>query len=187
MNTTEVPRLKPAYSKLLVSVLMASLVVLALGLWKAPGASASTAYPPTDPCSTFSVSGGSLVPGSTVTASGSGFTGGQPGTLSLDSSAVGSFTTGGSGSFATPLTVPSDLSVGTHQVQVTVGAESCRLGLVVKSTTGTTTSSGSSAITKTGSSGLAFTGFAAITFATIGGLIVMAGLMFLLIGRRRRV
>jgi hypothetical protein len=194
MSNATGSRLGRTKSKLLIGLLLSALAALVMSIWSAPGASADTAYPPppTDchlKMGIVAVNGQyALSPGQTFTVSGDGFNPGASVEIDLYSTPVqvGSTTTTASGTFNTTVTIPQNIATGSHQLEFSSDGDVCAQGNLYY---GSTSSSGGISATgdpTSGSGGLAFTGFATLTAATVGGLVLLSGLLFLLLGRRRR-
>jgi len=175
----------------LIAALLLTVTAGAMSLWATsasaesttPSTSASAAYPPPAPC-TLTVGTVNLSPGQSALVTGSDFTPNTNVTLSLDTPAtvLGTAMTDGSGDLNTTVKMPTTLTAGPHQIIASANNSSCQIGAsyTAPSTPPTTPPSG-------GSDGdLAFTGFAAITAAILGGLLLIGGLTFQLVGRRRR-
>ncbi len=172
-----------------VSTIALSVLLSGAGLLFASSASAvdtspTVAYPPPPSCS-LTVGSVDLAPNQSVNVSGDDFTPNTPVTLTLDSSAtvLGTFTSDSAGKLTAAVTMPSTLTAGSHQIIASANNLSCQIGASDTAVTTSTTPPSSN----TDFSGLAFTGFAAITVAVLGGLLLIGGLAFQLIGRRRRV
>jgi hypothetical protein len=148
-----------------------------VGLSFAANASADpSAYPPSTGCS-VSTSNRSVSPGDSLTVTGSGFPAGTSVRLTLESGqALGTVHTDSQGSFSTRLTIP----VGVSQHDRVVAASS--------STTCSFdwTTSTPPAPAQTSASQTAYTGFAAITATVIAFALVAGGVLFVVVGRRRR-
>lgn len=162
---------------------------LAIALITFGASSASAAYPPgTTPVLTASAS--IVTPGGTLTLSGSHFSG----TVSLvgHSAPVDLGTTeasGPNGAFTKTVTITAaDFPVGDHYIEAT-GADgdsaTVSFSVVATASTGGTGSGSSSGSGSTGG-GLASTGVAVLSIGGFGVLLLIAGGIVLMAGKRRK-
>jgi hypothetical protein len=197
-------------SLLLVSV---ALVVGMSSHGRAAAAASNNTYPPTQGCALSSTN--AAAPGANVSVTGSGYPDNGVVTLSVQPNhRMGSVQTDDTGSFTDTITIPASLRTGSQQVVASSGSESCSIGLrygvsglSANQTTNRTTNqannassapvSGSSntntpaAASGSNSGGsnsgaLAFTGFPALTAMAVATALLAGGLLFVMLGRRRK-
>jgi hypothetical protein len=160
----------------LVLLLLASGLAL-LGLSLGATASADPAYPPSTGC-TVSTSDRSVAAGDTVTVSGSGFPASTSVGLTMQSGqSLGSVNTDSHGGFSTQVTIPANAAPHDR---------------IVAMSSSTTCSFDPNTATppappQTPGSQTATTGFAAITATVIAVALLAGGVLFVALGRRRRV
>lgn len=160
-----------------VVLLLVLSALAALGLSFGANASADpSAYPPSTGC-TVSTSDQSVAPGAGVTITGSGFPASSSVQLTMQSgAAVGTVQTDSQGSFSTHVTIPAS-ATSNDRVVAAAGSTTCSFGL-------NAASHGTPPQTPNGST--AYTGFAAVTASVIALALLAGGVLFVVIGRRRR-
>ncbi len=163
-------------NRLVLLLIVSGLALLGLSF----GASASadpTAYPPSTGC-TVSTSNRSVSAGGSLTVTGSGFPAGTSVRLTLQSGqALGTVHTDSQGSFSTRVTIPSGVSQHDRIVAV-ASSTTCSFDW---------TTATPPAPPQTPGSQTAYTGFAAITATIVAFTLLAGGVLFVVIGRRRRV
>ena len=157
----------------------------------------TNAYPPPTPCAT-SVLTGTFEPGATLEIQSTGFTPNGEAEILLHSKTVDLLDTkaDSSGTIVATVHIPSDLAAGQHSLEVKMPSRTCSLTLT--NDKGVDASSASRGVdasktqrsqppaTSTSSQGLAFTGFSAITSLIVVVALIGGGVLFLVLGRRRR-
>ena len=148
-----------------------------LGMSFGAGASANPAYPPSTSC-TVSTSDHSVSPGDSLTVTGSGFPANTSVALTMQSGqALDTVRTDGQGSFTTHVTIPAG------------APEHDRIVAASSSTTCSFNPNATTPITppqQQSSSPTAITGFAAITASAVALALLAGGVLFVVLGRRRR-
>lgn len=157
------------------------LVVLAgavLGL----GLAASPAYAYPVEVAPLPAPTGSLTPGGTITLGGGGFEAGATVTITVQSAVIvlGADTADGQGVFSASVTLPTNLSAGTHTLRASGAAAGG--GVLVLTRTFTVSGSDSS-----GGDELPTTGYPTGLLATASGSVLLVGLGVAGIGIRRRL
>jgi LPXTG-motif cell wall-anchored protein len=165
---------------------IAKLGILVGALLVAPvvGASAvagAQEYPPA--ACTVGTSQVSVAPGQTITVSISGFAASTPVNLSLDGQALGSLTTDSSGAGSATVTIPNNVSAGTHTLSAS--GKSTVGGDCDPSTTVTVTGAAAGAGRAAPTGRLAVTGSDSLPLLWIGVAVLTVGAA-LVIGARRR-
>jgi len=161
-------------------------VVVALGLVAVASMQASASadpYPPNSGCA-ISTSDTTVQGGSTLTIAGSGFPVNSTVHLAVHSAApvgLGSVRTDAQGSFADTVTIPSSITGGDHRIVASSGSTTCSFDPFATNTAKTVNIS-----QNTANNGTAYTGFAAVTATVIALALLGGGLLFLVLGRRRR-
>jgi hypothetical protein len=159
---------------------MVVLILVGIATLAAP-ASAGPGYPPSRGC-TISIGDLTVTSGGHVTVIGSGFRPAQRVVLTIHSpqpTYLDTVTTDASGAFRAAEQVPSTLSPGAHHFVAESPSATCSLDPTIGQVTPPTP-------TVHASGGLAFTGFAAVGTAVVGALLLAGGVLFVLVGRRRR-
>lgn len=170
--------------------LLATVAIMALAT-----GTAFAQYPPPAGGGT-TVSDATVAPGESLTVSGSGWQSGSTVTMTLFSDPVGLGTAAvsGDGTFSAQVEIPSSVSPGTHELQVSgTGADgqprttSTRLVVLGAQggASGSASGSGASGSAGSGSSGLAETGRGAGTTAALALALLAVGGGVLLAARRR--
>lgn len=159
--------------------LFAALLMACGVLLISAGTASANPYPPTSGC-TVSVSDQSVTAGQTTTVTGSGFAANHSVGLTVGGASLGSATTDGNGSFSTTVTMPSSLAAGRHQIVAHAASQTCSFTLA--STAGVD----SVQVTRNDGGSTAFTGVAVLTWSVVAVALLASGLLFVVIGRRRR-
>lgn len=133
---------------------------------------------------TLSVSTQTPVAGGHLTVTGTGFVNGTPVTVTLHSAVVtlGSATPDASGNFSLSVTLPSNVT-GTHTIVASGPAANDTASVTITIGTG----SGTGGPTSGSGGGLSATGVAVISIGSVGVLLLGAGGLMLLFGRRRKL
>lgn len=131
-----------------------------------------------------------VVPGQTITVSGTGCAAGSRVTTSFDSTVLGTTAATSAGTFSLQVTIPSSATLGNHQINSTCGALTLSSNIRVQSasSTGGTSTGGTAGTTgTTGGTGgaLARTGVSTTPFLQVGFLLLAAGGAFLAVARTR--
>lgn len=149
-----------------------------LGSAFAATASADPAYPPATNC-TVSSSDRSVTPGSSIAITGSGFAANTTVALTLQSGeSLGSVHTDAQGSFTTSVTIPSGAAAH-DRIVANAASTTCSFDpneVVVPP----------APQNQTPSTPTALTGFAAVTASVIAVALLGGGVLFVVLGRRRR-
>ena len=144
---------------------------------------------PTGP--TLTLSATTVARGQTIGSSVAGFDAGTTGIITIASveQQIGSFTMPASGAATTSITIPTNITLGSHTVfargTVAGQAGSASQGVTVVAEGSTISNSGSSSSTS-GGSNLARTGIVAVPIALVGGGLVLGGLALKRTGKRSK-
>lgn len=177
---------------MLATALTGALAILALGVTAAsaePSTTPTNAYPPPSPCAT-SVLTGTFAPGATLEIESTGFTPNAPAEIWLHSTPVllSSSHSDATGTITATVHIPADLTPGQHTLEVKMPSRTCSLALTSNQgvEASNTARNQPSVSPDTSSHSLAFTGFSAITSLAVVVVLLVSGLVFLVLGRRRR-
>jgi hypothetical protein len=140
-----------------------------------PTPTPSSSYPPPTKTPDIQTSTTSGPPGSSVTVAGEDFSKNCGVTVRFDNTTIGQTTTNSSGDFSTSVKIPTDATVGVHDLTASDNCSTMVLG--EKFTVTAPVSSGSN---------LPFTGFVFYPLLAGGALLVLAGVGLIFAGRRRR-
>lgn len=161
---------------------------LAVAAFVAPAAASADPYPPTGGCSLSSnqqISGGG-----SITIIGSGFP--DNGTVHLGvhsgNVSLGTVRAGADGSFTDTVTIPTSVTGTHHQVVASSGGVTCSFSPFAGANAnvgGASVHQGVDSI-HAGTSGTASTGFHTLTASLLAVVLLGGGLLFVLLGRRRR-
>lgn len=177
-NSLSAARLSAAKVSSLVGAVIA-LLGLSFAMSLGSTAAADPGYPPNDTC-TVSTSVNTVQPGQSLTLTGSGFPGGKSVALSLSSGgSLGTATANSDGSFTTTVDIPFTAKPDSLIVADS-GSVTCSLDVIGpngKHVHHTTPPPGQPT---------AFTGFAAVTATVIALALLGGGLLFVVVGRRRK-
>jgi hypothetical protein len=178
---------------LATTLLLTALALLTTFAWTSSAQAKSTgAYPPPQPC-VVSILGSngqplsSFQPGESLTVIGSGFTPNAVGQIILESTPIniGTAKANAGGSLSEVVHVPATLPLGAHTLLVVMPNMTCSLH--TQATDAGVDSVSATKVTAKSDGDLASTGFEAAAASAIAVALIGGGIMFVLIGRRRRV
>ena len=178
---------------LAATLLLTALALLAVfSATSSAQAASSGAYPPPEPC-VVSILGSngqplsSFQPGEELTIIGTGFTPNAVGQIILHSNPInlGTARANAAGALDEVVHVPATLPLGAHTLLVVMPNMTCSLH--TNASQSGVDSVSATKVTAKSDGDLASTGFEAVAASTIAVALIGGGIMFVLIGRRRRV